>query len=62
MACRDPSFNQGLTAATTAIHKVKNIPRYSLNIGKQESINKSSNFVAREAKLQDMQNQPPGAS
>lgn len=30
-------------------------------MGKQESMNKKFNFVAREAKLQDIQNQPPGA-
>lgn len=58
MACRNHSFNLGLSAAITAIQKVKNIPCYSLNIRKQKSINKSSNFVAKEAKLQTFRNSP----
>lgn len=58
-----------ITASTSAslqqallIHKIKNIPCYSLNIEmKKKSRNKSSHFVAKKPKLQDMQKQHPGA-
>lgn len=45
------------------IHKIKNIPCDSLNIEmKKKRRNKSSRFVAKKPKLQDMQKQLPAAS